>query len=64
MAKPATAPLSPTVTAAFAAFFKKLEEEKIADKAAVERLAKAVQDQKFDHESLRAALFGPPPEDQ
>ena len=50
-------PLSSTVASVFAAFVKKLEEEKTLPPAAIEALRQALDQQQLDADSLRAALF-------
>jgi hypothetical protein len=52
-------PLSPTVASIFAEFLKKLETEKTVGADAIEALRKAFDEQKFDPESLRKAVFAP-----
>ena len=58
MATNAQLPLSETVIAVFSEFLNKIKEEKILDEAAVAKLREALGRQKFDHETLRDALFG------
>jgi hypothetical protein len=53
----ATVPLSSTVTSIFDQFFKKLEADKTLESEAFEALKESFENQKFDHESLRRALF-------
>jgi hypothetical protein len=52
-----TLPLSSTVASVFAAFVKKLTDEKALAPEAIEALRKALEDQELDPESLREALF-------
>jgi hypothetical protein len=51
-------PISPTVAAVFSGFLESLQNEKIVDEAAAERLRNTLDERKLDSESLRAALFG------
>lgn len=50
-------PVSPTVASIFAEFLKKLAADKTLDAAAIEALGQAFEEQKFDPESLRKAVF-------
>jgi hypothetical protein len=50
-------PLSPTVTAIFAEFLKKLEDEKTLSTEAIAALRDNFDQQKLDPESLRKAIF-------
>jgi hypothetical protein len=50
-------PLSSTVSSVFAAFLKKLEDEKTISPEAISALREALDEQNLDPESLRAALF-------
>lgn len=60
MAKAPTAtPLPSTVAEVFSDFLKKLEADEKLDKKLVERIKQTLNDQKFDADSLRAALFDP-----
>jgi hypothetical protein len=52
-------PLSPTVTNIFDRFIKRLTDEKILGKSALDSLRQALNSQKLDHDSLRAAMFTP-----
>ena len=52
-------PLSPTVASILAEFLKKLEADKILGHQAIEALRQTFDDQKFDPESLRRAVFVP-----
>jgi hypothetical protein len=56
-------PLSSTVSSVFDQFLKKLENEKILGSAARDALTQSLNDQKFDPDSLRKAIFksGDPP---
>lgn len=57
MAKAPKQPISPTVSAVFAGFLKKLGEDGTVEKVAVDRLQKVLDDQDFDSESFGSALF-------
>lgn len=60
MAKaPTTTPLPSTVAEVFSDFLNKLEADAKLDKKIVERVKQALNEQKFDADSLRAALFEP-----
>jgi len=50
-------PLSPTVASIFGEFLKRLEEQTLLDARAIEALREALEEQKLDPESLRAAIF-------
>jgi hypothetical protein len=59
MANTGIPPLSSTVTSIFEQFLKKLEDDKVLGIAARAALAANLHAQKFDPETLRAALFKP-----
>ena len=59
MSKAPKIPVSPTVSTVFSGFLKQLQEDGTADKASVERLQFVFDEQEFDAESFREALFGP-----
>lgn len=50
-------PLSSTVSAVFEQFVRKLSEEKVLGKSALEALTENLHGQKLDAETLRAAIF-------
>lgn len=50
--------ISPTVATIFSDFLEKLKSEAIVDSATIERLSKALEGQKLDSQTLRAALLG------
>jgi hypothetical protein len=57
MANNGSLPLSSTVSSIFDQFLKKLDDEKLLNKSALECFTENLHLQKFDHETLRAALF-------
>ena len=57
MPKTMPPPLSSTVSSVFDQFLKKLEDEKILSTTAQKTLGLCLHGQKFDHETLRNALF-------
>lgn len=59
MPKAPKTPVSPTVSTVFSGFLKQLQDDGTADKATVERLQNVFDEQEFDAESFREALFGP-----
>jgi hypothetical protein len=50
-------PLSPTVASIFAEFLKQLESEKTVEVEAIRALQQALNEQKFDPETLRKAIL-------
>jgi hypothetical protein len=60
MAQPIPNPILPTVASILSDFVERLKSEAIADGPTIERLNKALEEQRLDPPSLRAALFGPP----
>jgi len=50
-------PLSSTVRSVFDQFLKKLEDDKVLSSSAQEALVQSLHSQRFDHETLRKALF-------
>jgi hypothetical protein len=59
MTKAPHPPLPSTVAEVFANFFKRLETDGKTNAEIVERLRQTLHENKFDPESLRAALFDP-----
>lgn len=60
MAMGMTTPLSPTVSAIFAEFLKKLAVEDTLSVEGIKALGHALGEQYLDAESLRDAMFAPP----
>lgn len=59
MAKAPSTSLPSTVSEVFSDFLKKLETDVKLDGKVVERIEQTLKEQKFDADSLRAALFDP-----
>jgi hypothetical protein len=59
MPKAPKTPVSPTVSTVFSGFLKQLQDDGTADKVTVECLQNVFDEQEFDAESFREALFGP-----
>jgi hypothetical protein len=57
MASQTPSPLSPTVNSVFSQFLKRLSDEKVLGKAALDALAENLYGQKLDADKLRAAIF-------
>jgi hypothetical protein len=59
MAKAPDPPVAPAVAAVFTDFLTRLEADEKTDAAIIERIRQRLGEQKFDADSLRAAMFDP-----